>query len=234
MTTKFLLDLMLRGSVSVPALLIEHYRRIGLNEQECMLLIELHAFLASGTDFPTFSQLAERMSFDETFCADLLRDLIRRGCLSIVQKNEDHIYSESYSLLPLWEKLLHYAAGNLQTENGKEKSENALYTLFENEFGRPLSPIECETLAMWMDEDRQTPVLIRAALREAVISGKLNFRYIDRILLDWRKNGIRTPEQAKARGEAMRHRQQTAATAENRNDSKPMLKMPAYDWLDKN
>ncbi len=29
-----------------------------------------------------------------------------------------------------------------------------LYTVFEKEFGRPLSPFECETLRMW--EDRRS------------------------------------------------------------------------------
>ncbi|MDQ7864085.1 DnaD domain protein [Peribacillus frigoritolerans] len=36
-------------------------------------------------------------------------------------------------------------------------------------------------MAMWMEDDHQ-PEIIKSALRESVISGKLNFRYIDRIL----------------------------------------------------
>ena len=35
-----------------------------------------------------------------------------------------------------------------------------------------------------------------AALREAVFCGKLSCRYIDRILLEWQRNGIQTPEEA--------------------------------------
>jgi len=35
------------------------------------------------------------------------------------------------------------------------------------------------------------------ALREAVFAGKLHFRYIDRILLDWQHHKVRTVEQAK-------------------------------------
>lgn len=40
---------------------------------------------------------------------------------------------------------------------------------------------------MWIDQDGQDPVIIKAALREAVMSGALSFRYIDRILIDWKK-----------------------------------------------
>ena len=40
---------------------------------------------------------------------------------------------------------------------------------------------------MWEDRDQHHPNLIQAALREAVMSGKLNFRYIDRILFEWKR-----------------------------------------------
>ena len=57
---------------------------------------------------------------------------------------------------------------------------------------------------MWLDEDQHSPEIIKAALKEAVISGKLNFRYIDRILFEWKKNGIKTVEQAKEHGKKFR------------------------------
>lgn len=231
MDTKLILDLMLKGTINVPSLLIENYHAIGLNEQECMLLIEVHSFLINGNNFPTFDDLCRRMTLDETTCADKLQNLIQRGFLSIVQKKDNQIYSESYSLQPLWEKLVQfvYRTGSEHVEG----NEQALYTLFETEFGRPLSPIECETLAMWMDDDHFSPQLIKAALRESVVSGKLNFRYIDRILFDWRKNGVRTLEQAKAHGSQVRRHQQTARTPQSEKPESHIPKMPAYDWLDK-
>ncbi|MFX3617086.1 MAG: DnaD domain-containing protein [Sporolactobacillus sp.] len=233
MDTKFLLNLMLRGTINVPSLLIEHYQEIGLNEQECMLLIEVHSFIIKGDDFPTFEDLSKRMTLEETPCADLLRHLIQHGFLSIVQKKDNQIYSEAYSLQPLWEKLLRFAAHE-QDQVSLKGNEDALYTLFETEFGRPLSPIECETLAMWIDEDRQAPQLIKAALREAVISGKLNFRYIDRILFDWRKNGIQTLEQAKAQGSKIRRHQQPATPSRKTTEKSDNIpQMPSYNWLDK-
>ncbi|MCL1632606.1 DnaD domain-containing protein [Sporolactobacillus sp. CPB3-1] len=227
MDVKFLVKLIENSTVSVPSLLIEYYHKIGLDEQECMMLIQVHSFLAKGDDFPTFDDLAKRMSLDGTDCADLLRKLIQRGYLSIIQKNDQQLYAEAYSLDPLWEKLIR-AAYRSETDMSVKDNENTLYTLFETEFGRPLSPIECETLAMWMDQDRHSPVLIKAALREAVVSGKLNFRYIDRILFDWKKNGIKTLEQAKAHGERIRSRQ-IRSSEKREPDETP--KMPTYNWL---
>lgn len=69
------------------------------------------------------------------------------------------------------------------------QAEKSLYALFEDEFGRPLSPLEGETLSIWMDQDHHDAEMIRLALREAVLSGKLNFRYIDRILFEWKRKG---------------------------------------------
>ncbi|MNR60303.1 DNA replication protein DnaD [compost metagenome] len=39
--------------------------------------------------------------------------------------------------------------------------------------------------------------LIMTALKEAVFAGKVHFRYIDRILLDWSRNRVSTVDQAK-------------------------------------
>ncbi|BBN98875.1 DNA replication protein DnaD [Sporolactobacillus terrae] len=230
MDMNFMLELVGNGSVTVPSLLIENYHGIGLNEQECMLLVQIHSFLSKGDDFPTFDDLASRMSFDETACADCLRSLIQRGYLAIIQKNDRKLYSEAYSLEPLWNKLIR-AAYSKRVSKVSTENDDKLYTLFENEFARPLSPIECETLAMWLDQDHHSPSLIKGALREAVLSGKMNFRYIDRILFDWKKNGIKTLDQAKKHGEKIRaHQHRNTVTKQEKSD---VPKMPTYNWLGK-
>ena len=108
-------------------------------------------------------------------------------------------------------------------------NENNLYTIFEQEFGRPLSPLECETLAMWIDQDEHDASIIKAALREAVISGKLNFRYIDRILFEWKKNNIQTVEQARQQGNKFRQYQRKQIPNKKAKSSK---EVPIYNWLE--
>ena len=65
-----------------------------------------------------------------------------------------------------------------------------LFLLFEKEIGRPLSPMEVDQINNWLKNCG--PELTREALRRAVLRGKLNFRYIDRILLGWQKQNLRT------------------------------------------
>lgn len=70
----------------------------------------------------------------------------------------------------------------------REKVFNAI----EKEFGRPLSPIELETIGGWLDEDDYVPELVVLALREAVLNQAYSLKYMDKILLSWERKNIRT------------------------------------------
>lgn len=65
-----------------------------------------------------------------------------------------------------------------------------LFQRFEQEFNRPLSPIEAEKI-MAMEKEHP-PELVTESLKRAVTMGKVNMRYIESILADWKKNNIRT------------------------------------------
>ncbi len=140
---------------------------------------------------------------------------------------------EKYSLDPLWEKLVdqHVLEQLEKSQQASEKEEKSLYTIFEQEFGRPLSPMEIETLSMWIDNDKYSPELIKAALREAVLSNKLNFRYIDRILFEWQKKGIKRVEEAMEQGKKVRS-QYVAKTKEKQEMKKKTDTIPFYNWLE--
>lgn len=73
----------------------------------------------------------------------------------------------------------------------EEKKETNLFELFEGEFGRTLSPIEYETINTWLDSniDEET---IKSALKEAVLNGVTNLKYINSILYEWTKKGIKS------------------------------------------
>lgn len=88
---------------------------------------------------------------------------------------------------------------------GKEAEESrSLFSIFEKEFGRPLSPMECETISCWVDEDRYPEELILLALKESVFAGKVHFRYIDRILLEWARNRVKNAQDVKAYSQKFR------------------------------
>ncbi|HWO95168.1 MAG TPA: DnaD domain-containing protein [Bacillus sp. (in: firmicutes)] len=226
------IEWMEQGTVSIPKLLMTHYAKLGLNETELMTLLHIHMALEGGNAFPTPEEISSQMSISTGTCMEVLRGLLQRGFLAIEQHNQASFITERYTLKPLWETLLHSLFKESQ-ENKKEQQvqlEVNLYTVFEKEFGRPLSPFECETLTMWQDQDHHDPIIIKAALREAVMSGKLNFRYIDRILFEWKKNGIKTIEQARSYGRKFRQHQQTKKNTSEQAVQNPTI--PFFNWLE--
>ncbi|MED4226831.1 DnaD domain-containing protein [Neobacillus cucumis] len=223
---------MQEGNITIPTLLFSEYRNLNLNEIELVLLLNIITFIEKGNEFPTPEELSARMTVSIADCNAMLRRLIQRGFIEIIdQYTNEGIRFEKYSVKPLWEKLVEQFLLNNQLERQQEKKteETDVYTCFEKEFGRPLSPFECESLGMWMDDDHHDPIIIKAALREAVMSGKLNFRYIDRILFEWKKNGIKTIDQAKNHGRKFRQKQTDKAHSKD-DGHQPVV--PFYNWLE--
>ena len=81
-----------------------------------------------------------------------------------------------------------------------EESSNDIYSLFESEFGRTLSPTETEIISNWIESDIPEE-LIKEALKEAVLSGVHNMRYIDKILFEWTKKGYKEVSDIKRKPE---------------------------------
>jgi DNA replication protein len=192
------------GTASVPVLLLKHYREWKLSETETMLLIHVISFIEKEQkEFPTLEELLARMTAPETEVIAALQKLLKEGFLRIDGGKDPvtGIQFERYNLDPLYEKLAERAAAEWERlspgRSGASSEGRDIYTVIEQEFGRPLTPMELETISSWLDKDGYKEDLIRAALKEAVFAGKVHFRYIDRILLEWSRNRVYTVEQAK-------------------------------------
>lgn len=222
MTKKTSFQHIFLNQLTIPIKLLTEYQSIGLNEQDVMVILQIHRFLQLNNEFPTPSEIASSLTISEPECVDNLRKLIQKNVLEIKElRNDRNQLSEAYSLDPLWQKLFTYE------EKSTEQVEGTLFILFEQEFGRPLSPFEIETVNAWLDEDKLVPALIKAALRESVLMGKLNFKYIDRILREWKRKGIHTVEQARAESKSFReHQVKKQYTTQKRDTS------VYFNWLE--
>ncbi len=76
------------------------------------------------------------------------------------------------------------------------KIKEDVYTSFEKAFGRTLSPMDYNLINDWVGSGIDEEVILRA-LKEASISGTSSMRYIDKILFDWGKKGIKKKEDIK-------------------------------------
>lgn len=215
------------GHTSIPNLLFDYYAKLGLNEIDMMILLHIYRFIESNNPFPTPEEIASRMSISTEECTNRLRTLIQRGYLAMEQSKKNDIVFESYRLEPLFERIVQVVL--TPAEVSQREIEGQLYEMFEKEFSRPLSPMECETINVWLDQDKYSPELIQEALYESVLSGKLNLRYIDRILYEWHRNGITNAKEAKVHRERFR-KKQAVDRREKPQDHIP--KYPNINWLD--
>lgn len=222
------IESVLLNQTSIPTKLLTSYKTLGLSENELVILLHIHHSLQVGVEFPTPAQLSTYMNASEHTCAQTLRTLIQKDVLAIIETNKNNqSYSEKYSLQPLWEKLFSEETYEVDTKAELDQTnEGTLFVLFEQEFGRPLSPFEIETISIWLDEDHMTPALIKAALREAVLIGTLNFKYIDRILRNWKQKGVKSVEQARNISKGFRENQEQQYATEKRDTSF------YYNWLE--
>jgi DNA replication protein len=207
------------GSASIPGMLLRYYKRIRLTELDVMLLIQLQYFREhESKDFPTWEDLQSRMTATSEQIVESLQRMLKEGIL-LIDEDIDSISGvqfERYNWTPLYAKLASVIEqdslsdvvpnqGYSPTVKPSSSSsagtgmsmEAGIFSAFEHEFGRPLSPMECETISSWLDQDHHPDELIRLALKEAVFAGKVHFKYIDRILLEWSRNRVATVQQAK-------------------------------------
>jgi DNA replication protein len=141
-----------------------------------------------------------------------LQKLLKEGLLSIDEGVEPHsgMQFEKYNFSPLMERLAGcWYEEMIEREKAREQAEpivvrKDIFSIFEKEFGRPLTPMELESITGWLDKDQYPEQLILAGLKEAVFAGKVHFRYIDRILMEWSRNRITTVEQAKEHSQKFR------------------------------
>jgi DnaD/phage-associated family protein len=79
---------------------------------------------------------------------------------------------------------------NNNNSSSIERSDT-IYDFLEQNFGRTLNSIEIEMIREWNDNE-----LTRYAIKQAVLNGKYNVKYINTILVNYKNNSITTVQQA--------------------------------------
>jgi DNA replication protein len=221
-----------QGNVNISQLFFKHYKSLGIKDLDAMLILHMTAYKAEGNQFPTPADLASRTSFTENEVSMVLQRLMQHGFLKIEQSEDAQgVYFETISLFPLWNRLtdqLALAAKEVEEQDIK-LSEGEIFKLFEQEFGRFLSPMECESISMWLDEDGHTVEIIRAALKEAVLAQKLSLRYIDRILFEWKKKNVRTLSDVERQTKSFRT---IGIRTKQQEETEKVKRVPFYNWLE--
>lgn len=173
------LDALELGHAAIPYILLTNYRALGLSDQDMMVIIQMTAYQQKQGTFPSLDELAARMSLSKGDVAATLQRLFGDG---LIQQVEGRV-----SIRPLLERALSPTHG--------ERVASSIFVRFEEEFGRLLSPLEYEQILLWLRDDAYPEWMVTEALRESVLSGVFNFRYVDTILRDWSRQRITTAAQ---------------------------------------
>lgn len=159
-------------------LILKNIKKFNLNVNEFLLLL----FFINVDSELDISKINKSISLSEEEILSAFDNLVSKGLIEVkVIKDKDKI-DEEISLDNLYNKLL--------LDLPDEKKETDIYSVFEGEFSRTLSPMEYETINKWL-ENGVSEDTIKSALKEAVLNGVYNLRYIDKIIYEWTKKKIK-------------------------------------------
>ena len=194
------LDAFKSGNLVLPSELLLNYNRLFSSSDDFLVwqFFYLQNTTALGELSP--SQIAEKIGKQVTEVNQAISRLTDKGLLqyrTIELNGEIEVIFDATLALERLDQLFEKQAPNqVQSAPNDLKS---LVDTFQQELGRLLSPFEIEDLEKSLKEDGTSADLIKEALREAVLNGKPNWKYIQAILRNWRHEGIRSVAQVEAK-----------------------------------
>lgn len=170
-------NLMESKCINVERLLVLKAKELKIDGNECHILLLIYTLMDAGNKMVT-PQMLQNYS---TLSSQELNEVLK----ALLEKKFIYNRAGSISLNHLEDKLIR--------ENKVEEVEEVevnIVSIFEDQFGRPLSPIELNIIREWKEANYSDEMIVKA-LKEAVKSQVLNFRYVEGILNNWAKNGIK-------------------------------------------
>ncbi|MBR1377410.1 MAG: DnaD domain protein [Bacilli bacterium] len=176
------LNIIENKNMVIPRILMFNYKELNITDSELILLIYL-----INSDGYNPKEISENLKIELINLLDMINELNEKGIINISMETKNNKKVEVISLKPLYEKLTFLVV------NEEEEKDNTIFSIIENEFARSLSPLEYDLINLWKDTG-YSDELIKEALKEAIYNNAPNLKYIDRILENWRKKGIKTKD----------------------------------------
>ncbi|MBP3920316.1 MAG: DnaD domain protein [Bacilli bacterium] len=212
--TEKIKEIIKQNDIIIPKLLFINYKNIGLNSEELIFII----YLLNSNEIFNPKKISNELTMPLNEVMDMVEKLTTKGILKVELKKIGNIRNEYINLDGLYSKLVF----NFLNEEQKEEKTN-IYDIFEKEFGRTISPIEYQIIGAWLENGTSEETII-LALKEATYNGVSNLRYIDKIISEWNKKGIKTKQDVEK--SRIAHKQKKEPKTNN--------KILEYDWLNDN
>jgi initiation of chromosome replication (DNA synthesis) len=171
-------------TISISKIILKNYKKLNISDTELIIIMVLMSFGDKVMYNP--EELASVTNADKYEVMSVINKLVEKNIISFEVEKIDKKTYEYLSLDLFYDKLF-----NLIIDKPMErKVDVSVFDTFERELGRTLSPMEYEQIKEWVNSGNSDE-MIAYALREAVLNGVSNFRYIDSILNEWKKKGYK-------------------------------------------
>lgn len=204
-----IIELLKNINYQVSKELLFNYKKMNITDSELIILIYL---INQSSNIYNPKQIGNDLKLDLNNVLELINSLCEKNIIKIDIEKISNIRSEVVNLDLLYEKIA------FSLTEVDEANDTNLYSVFETEFGRTLSPMEYEIINGWIDNG-YSEELIKLALKEATYNGVSNLRYIDKIIYEWSRKGIKTKEDVENNRKQFK---------KNSNKNKELFD---YDWL---
>ena len=216
MKNEKLLQLMKQKNIVIPLYLLQIHPKLKITMDEFVFLM----YLINQGDVFLFdpNKISQEYHIALPQVLNYISVLTEKHLLRVeVRKNDKQIMEEYVNLEDFYHKVSLLLSEYMNTQD--QEIESNVFEMIEQEFGRTLSPMEYEIIKAWL-ENGTSEELITEALKEATFNGVSNLRYIDKILYEWGKKGIKTKD------DVFKH--QTKYRQE-KNEKKEVFD---YDWFE--
>lgn len=170
---------------TLPKYVLSYAKDLNLDINSFILLI----YLLNGKNGSSFNykNIMKDINLNEKELLDAISVLKGKKLLSIeMKKNDFGVLEELINISSFYDIVF----SKMLNESKNDIDRKDIYEEFEREFGRTLSPMEYEIISGWIESGISND-LILAALKETVFNGVNNLRYVDKILYEWNKKGIK-------------------------------------------
>ena len=215
-----LLNILKNGNIVIPMFLLQNYKNLKLELDEFIFLMYLYNL---GDFFPfNPSKYSNELNLELGIAMNYIDLLTEKGFIQVkVMKNEKGLMEEVVLLENFFNKLTIFTMDEVNRSNNVNNSN--IFEIIEKEFGRTLGPIDYEIIRAWLDNNMSED-LIKEALKEATLNGVTTLRYIDKILYEWGKAGIKEVKDV----EDMRKKRSEKAEKDSNID----MEIVDWNWFD--
>ena len=189
------------GNLVLPSALLLHFKELFPSSDDFLVWQFFYLQNTSALDELSPSQIAEIIGKEVADVNQSISNLTENGLLqyrTIELNGEIELIFDASLAFERLDSLLDSQTPVTIAPNPQNQLKDLVET-FQQELGRLLTPFEIEDLSKTVKEDLVKADLIKEALREAVLNGKPNWKYIQAILRNWRHEGIQSVAQVEAK-----------------------------------